>query len=133
MTTKQEAAIRQHGELLLAIFPEAAERDPVTLCKKLRTLEGKAARIALRFCNGPEFDYPDQADRKIDGILDRVHQLLGLSDVPHAPIFVNRDPRGYALKVHSEWMDAARGAWCRLPKDWGGYGIIAPEIDKNGR
>lgn len=136
MTPKQEAAIRRHGERLLAIFPEATERDPLALCRALRRLEGRAHAIALRLCNGPEFDYPDQADRKLDGILDRVHQLLGASDSP-VPIFVNRDPRGYALKIPDTWlcenMHGEIGYACaRLHHDWGGYGILAPEIGPNG-
>lgn len=41
------------------------------------------------------------------------------------PIFVNRDPRGYALKIDDAWMREHRPG---LHQDWGGYGIIAPEI-----
>ncbi len=44
---------------------------------------------------------------------------------PLVPIFVNRDPRGYALKVSEYWMRANPGS---LPADWGGYGLIAPEF-----
>ena len=47
------------------------------------------------------------------------------------PVFVNKDARGYALKIDDEWMRAHPGVW--LHSDWGGYGILAPEIDKNGR
>lgn len=57
MTTKRDrmyARIAQHGQNLLAIFPDASERDPVKLCKKLRKLETVAAAIGLQLCNGPE-------------------------------------------------------------------------------
>ena len=45
------------------------------------------------------------------------------------PVFVNRDPRGYALKIKSEWV---REKGAAIHQDWGGYGIIAPEIDADG-
>lgn len=45
------------------------------------------------------------------------------------PVFINRDPRGYALKIKSEYMAGAGWiAQLALMRDWGGYGIIAPEI-----
>lgn len=57
---------------------------------------------------------------------------------PLVPIFVNRDPRGYALKIDEAWVreysnnnpppSAANHAVCRLHRDWGGYGIIAPDL-----
>ncbi len=126
MTTTQETAIRTHGLNLLAIFPNAVERDPVALCKKLRTLEKKAARIGLQLCNGPELSYED-ADEQTARILARVNKLLGNDEVP---VFINRDPRGYALKINDGYMAIMNA---NLAKDWGGYGIIAPEIDRDGR
>jgi hypothetical protein len=113
-------AIRTHGERLLAIFPSATERDPVELCRKLRRLEAKAQAIALRLCNGPEFEGGyDQVDALCEAIIAKVNTLLG----PGPCIFVNRDPRGYALKIRTE--DARD---LRIMKDWGGYGIIAPDL-----
>ncbi len=41
------------------------------------------------------------------------------------PVFINRDPRGYALKINDEWMTEHDA---KLEKDWGGYGLLAPEI-----
>lgn len=131
MTAAQEAAIRKHGECLLAIFPNATERDPVALYKRLRLLEGKAHAIALRLCNGPAFEFEDQADRKIDGILDSVHQLLAIQENDGTPnVFVNRDPRGYALKISHAWCASNPGL--PIHRDWGGYGIVAPDIDVKG-
>jgi hypothetical protein len=123
MTKTQKQSIEKHGKDLLAIFPKATERDPVELCRKLRRLEAKGAAIALRLCNGPE--YPEgESDRLVDALLGKVNELLGNHAVP---VFINLDPRGYALKIDDEWMREHREF--SLHTDWGGYGIIAPEID----
>lgn len=45
------------------------------------------------------------------------------------PIFVNCDPRGYALKIPNEYV---RGHELDIHKDWGGYGIIAPDLTEGG-
>lgn len=169
MNAKQTQAIRQHGEKLLAIFPDAQERDPITLCKKLRRFESQAASIALRLCNGPQ--YPEgYAEKATDAILGKVNALLGNVRACYqpktgakcgckrgqerdncaacegtgyaidfaairarksqparepVPVFINLDPRGYALKIDDEWM---RRKDAKLHTDMGGYGIIAPEI-----
>ena len=149
---RQYEAIRAHGENLLAIFPNATERDPVSLCKRLRRLEAKASRICLDYCNG---DFDEGANNKkldaaLDAILAKVNAILGNNEqypIMNVPIFINRDPRGYALKIADAWMNQRReqwdrqiakkgkkaiaaGSWAllRLHRDFGGYGIIAPEI-----
>lgn len=134
MTNKQESAISQHGKNLLAIFPNAIERDPVALCRRLRRLECQARAFALRLCNGPEFQSEEAEDAIETAILARVAKLLKPAGVP---IFLNRDPRGYALKIDSHFMPSRsmpRGdrPYRPLRQDWGGYGILAPDIDKNG-
>ena len=68
---RQYEQIKAHGENLLAIFPNATERDPIALYKKLRRMEAKAQAIALRLCNGPE--YPggyDEVDALTGAILE---------------------------------------------------------------
>ena len=115
--------IRRHGRALLVIFPNATDKDPVSLCKKLRRLEAKAAALALQNCNVgvPEDEYWIRKE----AILTKVQILLGYatSDVP---VFLNGDPRGYALKIDDEWM---RKTSARLHNDMGGYGIIAPDLE----
>ena len=133
MNAKTKAAVIKHGEDLLAIFPKAVERDPVKLCRKLRKLEREGSALALRLCNGPE--YADgEADAIADDILNRTDALLQPKRSV-APLMLNRDPRGYALKIKSDWLQAARrdgrtvGAHgCCIHQDWGGYGIIAPDL-----
>lgn len=158
------ARIQKHGENLLRIFPNATERDPVKLCKKLRPLEAAAHGVALRLCDGPQ--YPggyDEADKLCDAILEKVNAILGnqpptkigapcsckrgqqRDNCPTCegtgrvidfkalravvPIRVNRDPRGCGLKIPEWWMTKNRPA---LAGDWGGNGLIAPDLTEDG-
>lgn len=172
MTATQLSKIEAHGRQLLAIFPNATECDPVKLCKKLRRLEIEASEIALRLCNGPEYESDEQVDGLTNAILAKVNKLLGNVHAyqpktgakcsckrgiqrdncstcegtgyvidfkmirhprPLVPVFINRDPRGYALKIDDEWLRKMRDNpntvhLASIERDWGGYGIIAPEI-----
>jgi hypothetical protein len=129
MSAKTKAAVTKHGRNLLAVFPTATERDPVKLCKKLRRLEREAHAEALRWRNGTnEYDEAEH-ERRIDAVLTKVNEVLGNAGGA-VPTFVNTDPRGYALKVRESWQRERRER-C-LPyfghQDWGGYGIIAPDL-----
>jgi hypothetical protein len=130
MSTKKQRQyeqIKAHGENLLHLFPNANEKDPIALCKKLRRLETKARRITTDYCNG-EFDAGENGeklDAALDPILAKVNAILGNSGPDAVPVFVNRDPRGYALKIDDVWMHNKQA---RIYSDWGGYGIIAPEF-----
>lgn len=126
MNAKTQAAIMEHGVNLLRIFPAAVENDPVKLCKKLRKLEREGAAFGLRLCNGPEFQSEAKSDAVEESILNRLDALLGYM-AAGVPVFLNRDPRGYALKIESDWMEARRDV-VKLHRDWGGYGIIAPDL-----
>jgi hypothetical protein len=149
---RQYEQIKAHGENLLAIFPNATEKDPVALCKKLRRLESKASRITTDYCNG-DFDAGENGeklDAALDAILAKVNATLDNNEqypIMNVPIFINRDPRGYALKIADAWMIQRREQWdrqiarqgkkaitesywalLRFHRDWGGYGILAPEF-----
>ena len=41
------------------------------------------------------------------------------------PVFVNGDPRGYALKIDDSYVKKFN---LKIERDWGGYGIIAPDF-----
>jgi hypothetical protein len=126
MTTRQREAIERHGRQLLAIFPNATERDPVKLCRQLRKIQGGADLSIIRHCNyGLTEESQDQAEQRALDALDRVLAWRAAG----VPVFVNWDPRGYALKIRDEWV-RAQGA--DIARDWGGYGIIAPEIGEEG-
>ena len=134
MNAKMEAAVRNHGEILKAMFGIGPEVDPVNLCRKLRRVERAGAAFGLRLCNGPEFPSEAAQDREHDRILRAFWAVVGFQKAD-VPVFLNQDPRGYALKVKSEWTEAwnaKRGDKPRLYCDWGGYGIIAPDLTYRG-
>ena len=117
--------IQKHGEGLCVIFPERTIHDPAKLCKALRRLEAKASAITVALCNGP-VDI-DQAEEDLQAIEYRVNGITGFAR-SGVPVFINRDPRGYALKIESEWAQANAP---RLHRDWGGYGILAPDLTED--
>jgi hypothetical protein len=113
--------IQKHGEKLLKIFPNAKQKDPVKLCKSLRTYERKISAITLALCNGDP--HLIDGDSQLDNLHNKVGALLKPS---HArPFFINRDPRGYALKIQDT---DSRIHSADLHRDMGGYGILAPDF-----
>lgn len=123
MKPDQLELIRRHGEQLLVIFPLATEKDPVKLCKKLRRLEWQANDSAVKCCNG---EIADEADDNIRGVIkSKLDKLLHYTE-QGVPVFLNGDPRGYSLKIQDEYVRANNLA---IHRDWGGYGILAPEIE----
>ena len=138
MNAKTLEAVRRHGETLLAAFPNATEKNPVALCKKLRRIETAVARPILDYCNGDNGMTVEKLDIATDKALKRKATLLGLDDAGTmlAGLFVNRDPRGHALKVSDEWtrkFNAKRyvASLPALHTDMGGYGIIAPDLNQD--
>jgi hypothetical protein len=128
MTLKQEVAIRKHGEQLNAIFHTGL--DPVVLCKKLRRIEGAAHKLAEDACNYLSMESGEFAHRK-NLLTARITSLLLLEPMKptNKGVFINLDPRGYALKIDNQYM---RDHNLQLHRDMGGYGILAPEIGKDG-
>lgn len=119
----------------------AATPDGKKISVALWKLEREAHRAAEAHCNGTPFatSYGPQTENlyhfganETDWedfgavIRTRVERVLGHT-VPG--FFVNGDARGYALKIDPdnqqgrELIEAAG-----LHKDWGGYGILSPEI-----
>jgi len=126
-------AIDRHGRSLLQAFPNATEKNPVALCKKLRRIETAIARPLTDYCNGTIGI--EAVDNATDAALLRVRRLLGLTEAGAVAIglFINRDPRGYAIKLDDAWTreynsDKYTAEGLPLYRDWGGYGIIAPDL-----
>lgn len=120
---KAERMLR-HSFALMRIFPHAAKMyqgQPVTLYKVLHRIEAEAHSWAERCCNE---DIPeDKQTRKDASILKRLDAILGFKEAG-IPVFVNGDPRGYALKIDDSYV---REHKLEIDRDWGGYGLICPE------
>jgi len=104
--------IQKHGNNLKAIFN--LNIDSIKLCKQLFRLENKAHRLAEDNCNG----ITDNIESDTNKIIDKVKKILNTNEV-----FFNGDPRGYALKLCDQFSKDKI-----IHKDWGGYGIIAPDF-----
>lgn len=126
MNQKQAELIAAHGRQLQEIFPATRKIDPVELCRKLRRLEAQGQSIALRGCNGPQWPANGKGSEQaaIDELMAKLRAYTEY-EAAGVPVFFNHDPRGYSLKIDDKWT---REHAPQLHKDWGGYGIIAPEI-----
>lgn len=116
------ARITSHGENLKVLFGLDPATDPVALCKALRRLETQAHRLTTAYANGDV--YEQACDIACDKILVKLDALLGFK-AKGLPVFVNTDPRGYALKIN---LDRENLKCSRLYRDMGGYGILAPDL-----
>lgn len=125
MTRKQRAymndRILKHGNHLKTIFPNC-KLEPVALCKKVHKLEIEANQLATDYCNGVVDCAVWETKTKI--MLRVLVNMLGpTKNGTGMSLFINGDCRGYALKLED---DTSRDL--TIYKDWGGYGIIAPDF-----
>jgi len=116
--------IFNHGENLKKVFNLPADTEPVKLCKKLFSLEVKAHKLAEDYCNGVNNVDSETWEPLTDKILEQIDKFTGFKN-KGIPVFVNGDARGYALKIDDEYVRANN---IKIHKDWGGYGIIAPDF-----
>jgi hypothetical protein len=107
--------IEKHGNNLKSIFN--LDVDSVKLCKQLFRLENKAHKLALDYCNGV---FEGNIDKESEKIISKVAKLLNTNTFN---MFFNSDARGYALKFFEDFSKDKP-----IHKDWGGYGIIAPDF-----
>ncbi len=120
MTKKEKMyqRIEKHGRDLLEVF--GLDCEPVQLCKRLRRLELKANRICCDLCNG-DIDQ-DDADKQLEAIEKSLIKIIGKENA--GKVFINRDPRGYALKMTEDESKKHRA----VHRDFGGYVILAPDF-----
>lgn len=127
MNAETEERVRVHGEKIKRLFNLNPETDPVKLCRQLRRIEAKVSAVAVQLCNGPEMA-PSEQETRLAACRKRLERVLGLKG---PAVFFNLDPRGYALKIDNEREDyQERIRSVGLHTDWGGYGIVAPDLSK---
>ena len=114
MTIEQQARFlamnHQHYNALL----ELGLLSQFSALMKLVKLERKAHRAAENWCNLENFNYESVETR-----IEKQVKELFRGKLPQG-FFINSDPRGYALKIESEFTPEG------LQTDWGGYGLLAP-------
>lgn len=108
--------ITAHGNNLKNLFKLDNSVDSVKLCKSLFKLENQAQKLALEYCN-----YGNLDNSAVESILKKAGVLLNITDTNQ--IFFNGDARGYALKISDDFCKDKE-----IFKDWGGYGILAPDF-----
>ena len=121
MATKKQtmlANIAAHNENLNVLF---GTNNP-KLSQNLFSLENKANKLAVMYCNGDIND--EQWEKESDIILNKVDKLTNFR-AQNIPIFCNGDARGYTLKIKDSYIRANR---VQLHTDMGGYGILAPDF-----
>lgn len=118
MTLNKERAA--HHAALETLRAPGVTTSGLRLWRTLRRFEGSARRAAEQYANGEIGT--DHYERRAALTVEKVRQCLGR--VPSGFI-VNSDPRGYALKLDPQRCEIPEG----LARDWGGYGILAAEIN----
>lgn len=108
--------IEKHGKEIIKYF-NLKDQNPLDISKKLFSLERKMHRACEAYCNGTISE--GELDIVEVNILSKVKGVLGSL---HG-IFINHDPRGYALKLNISNF---------YMKDFGGYGILAPNFKEGG-
>ena len=132
--------ISAHGANLNKIFN--TQFDNITLCKKLRRLELKASHATTSLCNtntlhllelnrftgyDVEQATEEQQDLFFDKIRKSIYKILG--EKSKEALLINFDPRGYALKLKSEFVKNEFAKGNNIYTDWGSYGILAPDFN----
>jgi hypothetical protein len=93
----------------------------LALWRKLRRVENWFTVYSTRYCNG---DLDSEAFETVkQQAYVRLSKAFG-GTLPQG-VFINSDPRGYALKLDNAQVSIPRG----MDTDWGGYGILAADID----
>jgi len=117
--------INKHGKDLKRFFNLNKNIDPAKLSKSLRRLENKAHAITTKECNEGA---TEQTTKELNIILNKVNDILNFR-TQGIKVFINGDARGYALKIDSDNKKLKEDFY--FYKDWGGYGIIAPDLNQN--
>jgi len=106
---------------MITLLSYLSAQDGEEVYNKLQRLERKASRITTAQCNG---DANEKADKDLERIEKQIKQLL-----PNLKsFFINGDPRGYALKFKESEVQELRISGYYPHTDFGGYGILAPEL-----
>lgn len=119
----------EHHRIAIALLASdcgIVNPDGKKIAQKLRKIEERASRGALDLCNG-------EMNQSGWTLLSRTvtQEVRDLFNNKIPGFFVNSDPRGYALKIREDEQRKLEERGIKLSKDWGGYGLLAPEFNGN--
>lgn len=117
----QRRRINHHKALETLAYQVGCETPGLALWRQLRRIETWFTVYSERYCNG-DID-TDGFEQVKNQARNRLSRVFG-GRIPDG-VFLNSDPRGYALKLDNEKVQIPQG----MDTDWGGYGILAAEID----
>lgn len=119
-TEREEARERQRAALI------ALGANPLNIAaisNAIERAERRHNRKALKYCNEPQAD----GWRELWETQQKMDLETLASALPKAApfLFINQDPRGYAIKLDNE-SEAARELIqvAGVARDWGGFGLL---------
>lgn len=140
---RRQRLLQEHYHTCQTLGRELGMSNPdgKKISNSLRSLEYQCNAAATAYCNGEKFQgrifmqQPIAVDFHADENAwetikttaeNQIYRIFGT--VPDG-FFVNGDARGSALKIDNETPEGkALIEACKLHTDWGGYGILSPEI-----
>jgi len=135
---RAQALLAHYGRCeALARHLGCQDPDGKKISVALLKIEREACRGTEHACSYPEpfvsgvetYNFhkdEDALDRFCGAVSDGVARVFE-GELPRG-FFVSRDPRGYALKINQAETEKLAAAGIQLAKDWGGYGLLSPEI-----
>lgn len=142
---RRKAQLEAHYSALVRLAEACGVKkaDGKKLSVKLLKIEQDAHAGAEAYCNGETYksrifgEYNFNADEnawdRFSEMIEREVQVLFVKLPPF--FYVNGDARGYALKIRGAEAGHDYGRELiektGLQKDWGGNGLLAPEITGN--
>ena len=124
MATITKTKIRNNYEKLRAVYGPLglSSVNDVWALHRLDQLEVKLHHHAEMACNVPLSENQERYHERYEkNAIAEVERMLPMLV---GKMFVNGDPRGYALKIHDKHGELIES--CGIATDWGRYGLIAP-------
>lgn len=115
-----------YERVLIDCFKIGENYKPLQLWNLLKGFENHLMRLNEMDCNGEGNEERNENARR--QTLEKVNLILE-NDKFNIPIFVNTDPRGYALKIESDFMSKCDNdsVFNKIHRDMRGYGILSPD------
>jgi hypothetical protein len=124
---KRAAELKKHYAFLFRLTNFlGCLQDEKKLSLKLYKLEREAHKAATDYCNGENGMDIEKWEVFKEQMQEKVRLAFGLK-VPG--LIINGDARGYALKIDDEKVRDFYPASIGCCRDWGGYGILSPDIE----